>query len=291
LGEPVDGAPVGVAAGTADVVDASFPACVPDPADVIGTVHVDRLDVDGESPGCHVFEGAEPDDIVAVRSGGCPSDRDAVPVSADGPFPSEFAPVYRAGTGPFPTARRLVNRGVHCHIRQVQPDDPVDRRDGFVRQPVEHPCRHPLVPSGPQSGVRDLPSHQPFGVFPRTPRHQPDQDSLEADTVRSPLAVTSKRMVHVGSGDERLDRRPDSIHHFGVQCAHDVTSTGCWGCVALGIIPEAVPQPVELTYPRGLLANERVKNDALRRTNRGTDNRPLGSVRLIAWPLLTRWFA
>jgi hypothetical protein len=101
---------------------------------------------------------------------------DAVAVDSHGPLPAEFAPVNRALAGAFATIGRLVERAVDGDLGEVQADDPVERRDGFGAEPVEHARCDPLVAAGPERGVGDSMFEDGFDVDPRRSGGESDQD-------------------------------------------------------------------------------------------------------------------
>src|SRR5690606_22635329 len=154
--------------------------------------------------------------VVPVGAIGGPADGDAVPVGEQRPLPAAFAPVNGAGTGPFAARGSLVLAAVDRAVAEIKADDPVIAGDGLVDELVEHARRDPVVAAGPQGGIGGRAAEQTLGVDPRAARHQTDQDALEADPIGDPRAVTAQRVAVGYRRDERLDRGPDSIDHFGV---------------------------------------------------------------------------
>jgi hypothetical protein len=58
-------------------------------------------------------------------------------------------------------------------------------------------------------------------IDPRRPRDQADHDPSEAQPIRHARPVASEGVGPAGGGQERLDRLPDDIHDFGLECTHD----------------------------------------------------------------------
>ena len=100
-------------------------------------------------------------------------------------------------------------------------DDPVERSDGLGAQLVEHAGGDPLVATGSQCGVRDAMFEDGFDVDPRRPGREPDQEPPEAEPVGHSRPVTSERM-RWRFGKQWFDGGEHGVHHFGLECAHDV---------------------------------------------------------------------
>src|SRR5665213_4296396 len=115
------------------------------------------------------------------------------------------------------------------------------------------PAATPLISAGPQGGVGDLVAEDCFDTHPGAAGHQPDEHPPQAQPVGDPRAMAAQGMGPRCRRDPRLNRRPDGIKHFGLECAHDDRDLHLvvvrW--VALGIKPEPTRRPV--TYPRGSL--------------------------------------
>jgi hypothetical protein len=79
-------------------------------------------------------------------------------------------------------------------VIQVEPDDPVERRERFGLERVEHPRLDPLVAASAQRRVGHLAIEDRLDVDPRRAGHQPDQDPPEADPARNPGPVTPQRV-------------------------------------------------------------------------------------------------
>ena len=87
---------------------------------------------------------------------------------------------------------------------------------------------YPFVASGPHSGVRNRPVQELFGCFPRTARHQPDQDPPKTDLVGDTRIVASEGMAVLALMDQSLHRFPHRVCYFGLERAHNEASTS-WG--------------------------------------------------------------
>jgi hypothetical protein len=176
-----------------------------------------------------------------------------VRVDRDGPLPPEFRPVGGVRAGAFTPTRCLVQRPVERDLPEVEADNPVVRVDRMVAELIEHPRRDPLIPPGPQRRVRDLALQDRFDTDPRTARHQADQDPPETQPVRDPGPVTAQRVSSGHGRDQRFDRRPHRIYHFGFQRAHDeIASTRSSGLLVSPAIKRGQHRrPVDGTYPRG----------------------------------------
>jgi hypothetical protein len=92
-----------------------------------------------------------------------------------------------------------------------------------------------------------------FDSHPRTARDEPDQGPPKAQAIRDPGPVAAQRMIIPNRRDQRFDRCPDGIYHFGFERARDDGAFHCvvvvW--VALGIKPEPTRRPVDGTCSRG----------------------------------------
>ena len=60
-----------------------------------------------------------------------------------------------------------------------------------------------------------------FDVDPRGSGGESDQDSPEAQPIGDAGSVASERMIG-RFRQERFDGSEDRVHHFGLECAHDV---------------------------------------------------------------------
>ena len=110
---------------------------------------------------------------------------------------------------------------VDGELGQVQADDAVERSDCFGAELIKHASGDPLVTTGSQCGVRDVVFEDRFDVDPRRPGGEPDQEPPEAEPVGHSRAVTSERMQR-RFGQQRFDGGEHGVHHFGLECAHDV---------------------------------------------------------------------
>ena len=106
---------------------------------------------------------------------------------------------------------------------EIETDDPIERGERFVLEPLEHSRVGLFIAPGPQRRVRHLMVEDRFDVDPRRAGHQPDQDPPETQPIRHPRSMTSERMIVGARGEEHLDRRPHSINHFRLERAHDET--------------------------------------------------------------------
>ncbi|HEY5013972.1 MAG TPA: hypothetical protein VIK61_14905, partial [Acidimicrobiia bacterium] len=92
----------------------------------------------------------------------------------------------------------------------------------MVAELVEHPGRDPFVASGPQRRVGNLAVQDRFDADPRTAGDKADQDPPETQSVRDAGSMTTQRMiVRRWRREQRLNRCPDGIYHFGFERAHD----------------------------------------------------------------------
>jgi len=114
-----------------------------------------------------------------------------------------------------------VQAAVDRDFGEVEPDDPIERCFGLSTQLVEHAGRDPLVAAGPQRRIGHLEVHDRFDVDPRRSGHQPDQDPPETQPVRDPWSVAAERVL-AWFREQRFDGRENGVHHFGLECAHDV---------------------------------------------------------------------
>jgi hypothetical protein len=124
-----------------------------------------------------------------------------------------------------------VQRPVERDVVEIQSDDPIERAERLVLELLEHPRVDPLVAPGPQRRVRHPMLEDRLDIDPRRAGHQPDHDPAETQPVRSPRAMTPQRMVIDCGRQQRLERRPENLHHFGFQRAHD---DGCLHSVVVG---------------------------------------------------------
>ncbi len=196
--------------------------------------------------------GVEQHDVVAVRARGSPPDRDPRPVCRDRPLPAEFSPVHRALAGAVAAAGSFVSGPVDAHVIEIESHDPVIGSDRFGRNQLEHPSSDPLVATGPQRRVRHLPSQQRLRGLPRAARRQTHQDPLKAQPVRYPGPIPPAKVTNRPHPQQRLDRRPDHIHHLRLQSAHDETGLHGLSCSAQPDQYTGEPANPWMANPRGL---------------------------------------
>lgn len=83
---------------------------------------------------------------------------------------------------------------VERDVLQAEPDDPVERSDGFALEGFEHTGCDPLIAPRSQGGVGDPVLEDRFDVDPGGAGHEPDEDPPEAQSVGHSWAVTAQRM-------------------------------------------------------------------------------------------------
>ena len=215
---------------------------------VVAAVEPERLDLLEETHSVRVVEGrCEHHRVVAVGTVDGDTDGDAIAVREDGPLPAELAPISRVGPRSLTATRALVQRAVDGDVVEAESDDLVVRRLRLRLELVEHPCCDPLVPSSAHRRVGDLVPTQPLGVLPRTPRDEPDEHHRKAVSVGLAPSVHPERMRVDRHRDQRLERRPHDISHFGCERAHDGgdlhSVVGGWNSTP--IVSGPPPRPVD----------------------------------------------
>jgi hypothetical protein len=114
-----------------------------------------------------------------------------------------------------------VQRAIQGDIVEVEADDPVEGGKCLGLELLEHACMDPFITSSAQGGVGHLVVKDCLDIDPRRPRDQADRDPSEAQPIRHARPVASEGVGPAGGGQERLDRLPDDIHDFGLECTHD----------------------------------------------------------------------
>src|SRR5690606_35002055 len=154
---------------------------------VVAPVEVQRGDVVVQPGGRNSVEGRlQQDEVDAVGAVDGPPDPEAVAIGGDGPLPSAFAPVSGVGAGGLAAVGGLVERPVDGHVVQLEADDPVEGRNGFVAELFEQPSGDPLVTASSEGGIGDLVVEDRFDVDPRGTGDETDQQAPEAQPIRDP---------------------------------------------------------------------------------------------------------
>ena len=138
-----------------------------------------------------------------------------------------------------------MQRAVDRDVGEVESDHLVETSDGFFDQTFEGTGGHPLVASAPQGRLASF--AEPSGHVPGAPGDQPEQDGLEAVTVRDPRTMTAQRMVSFTVfGQVGGKRLPDGVDDGGIECKHG-TSTGSLVLGRSRIMSGPTQRPVDLS--------------------------------------------
>lgn len=98
----------------------------------------------------HGVEGGfEEADVIAVGAVDHPADGDAVAVRGDGPLPAQLPAISGVRARSLTAVGGLVQRPVERDIVELEANDPVERRDRFGLEGVEHAGVDPLVTPRP----------------------------------------------------------------------------------------------------------------------------------------------
>ena len=101
------------------------------------------------------------------------------------PLPAELGAIRRVRAGSFTSVGCLVQRAVQRDVAEIETDDPIERRECFSDEIVEHAGVDPLVAPGPQRRVRHCKVEDRFDIDPRRAGHQTDQDPSETELVQT----------------------------------------------------------------------------------------------------------
>jgi hypothetical protein len=202
--------------------DAPGPQSITHRARLIAPVEMQGPDLVEQPCGVDGVDGGlEHGDVVAVGAVDRPAHRYAVTLGGDRPLPAELGPIRWIGAGSLAPIGRLVQRAIQGDIVEVEADDPVEGGKCLGLELLEHACMDPFITSSAQGGVGHLVVKDCLDIDPRRPRDQADHDPSEAQPIRHARPVASEAVGPAGGGQERLDRLPDDIPDFGLECTHD----------------------------------------------------------------------